>query len=310
MRIDKIYDVAVVGAGPAGMTAAIYAKRAQLDTILFDHGAPGGKVVTTAFVENYPGFKYIEGPELASHMFEQVLNLGIEFVGREVLEIGADGKYKTLTTKKGVVKAKTIIIASGTQNRKLGIPGEEKYENHGVAYCAICDGNIYKNKPIAVVGGGNSAVEEAIYLSGIVNSIKLIQNGPELTADPVVITHAKQNSKIEIITNTETVEIIGDGKKVNGLKVKNTITGKEEVLDVDGVFVFIGLIPKHVKINQADIIDNNSGYNKVNDDMETIIPGVYSAGDINNKKYRQIATAINDGTIAALNAKNYINNNF
>lgn len=310
MQTDKIYDIAVIGSGPAGMTAAIYAKRAELDTIVFDHDAPGGKVSKTAFVENYPGFKHIDGTELAMNMFDQMNSLGIEFKGFEVLEIAIDGDYKIIKTKKQDYKAKAVIIASGTQNRKLGIPGEDKYENRGVGYCAICDGTIYKGKPIAVVGGGNSAIEESIFLSDLVSDIQLVHRSPTFKADAIMVDEAKENKIINLRTDTTPLEIIGDGKKVTGLRVVDNKTKKEETIAVDGVFVFVGLIPKHVPITGGSIIDEKSGYNKVNADMETDLKGIFSAGDINTKRFRQISTAINDGAIAALSAKEYIKTNF
>ncbi len=306
----KEFDVAIIGGGPAGLTAAIYAQRASLKSCFIEKSAPGGKMVNTAFIENYPGFKNIEGPTLSYEMFTQATNLGAEYIGAEARQIKEEGKHKIVFLADGsIIKAKVVMIGIGMMNRKLDIPGEDKYVGKGVSYCAICDGMFYKNKPIAVVGGGNSAVEEAIYLSTVGSKIYVLVRRDEFRADPKAVQDLKEKSNVEIMFDTSPVEIIGEDK-VKAIKVKNNKTNEEKLLTVEAVFPFVGLIPLSILIEGKEVEKSETGFIKVDADMKTTIDGIYAIGDITDKKIRQISTAINDGAIAALAAKEFINKHF
>ncbi len=306
----KEFDVVIIGGGPAGLTAAIYGQRASLSCCFIEKSAPGGKMVNTAFIENYPGFKNVEGPTLSYEMFNQAMNLGAEYIGGEARQIKEEGQYKIVQLADGsLIKGKVVMIGIGMINRKLDIPGEDKFAGRGVSYCAICDGMFYKNKPIAVVGGGNSAVEEAIYLSTVGSQVYVLVRRDEFRADPKAVEDLKQQKNVEILYETSPVEITGENK-VSAIKVKSNKTGEEKTLTVDAVFPFVGLIPLTILIDGKELIKNEQGFIKVDHDMKTSIEGIYAIGDIVEKKFRQISTAINDGTIAALAAKEYINKHF
>lgn len=298
---DKvIHPVVIVGAGPAGMTAAIYLKRANVPVKLVDKYAPGGKLNLTQSIENYPGYTSITGPDLAFKMFEQVRENGMEVDFAEINDItkNDDGVF-TLNTVDGPLYAQFVIIATGTAERKLKIPGEARYTGKGVSYCAVCDGNFYKDQPIAVIGGGNSALEEALFLSKIVGKIYLVHRRQEFRAEEEVTNRIKEADNIELVLDTIPTEVVGDGKKVTALKTKNVVNGEERTLEVAAVFPFVGSDAQGDMLKNFDVRDER-GYVIVNDDMETSVEGLYSAGDINEKSLRQITTAISDGAIAAI----------
>ncbi len=304
----KMYDVLIIGGGPAGLTAAIYAVRANLVTGFIEKDAPGGKIVKTAFVENYPGFSKTEGPSLAIAMFNQTTSLGAEYIYGDVSTISVDGKYKIVKTKDGKERyAKAVIIATGTENRKIGCPGEKEYEGKGVSYCAICDGAFFKGQEIVVVGGGNSAIEETLYLAQITKKIQLIHWMKEFQADPIVVDKVKKLTNVEIHYETKVAEIIGNGKSVTEVLLEDINTKAKSSVKVTGVFPFIGLIPVTPDVAKLGIADPNHHFVLADDNMHTKVEGIFSAGDVNNKKIRQISTAISDGSIAALEAKDYIN---
>jgi thioredoxin reductase (NADPH) len=298
---DKvIHPVVIVGAGPAGMTAAIYLKRANVPVKLVDKYAPGGKLNITQSIENYPGYTAISGPDLAFKMFEQVRENGMEVDFAEIDDItkDEDGVF-TLNSVDGPIYAQFVIIATGTAERKLKIPGEARYTGKGVSYCAVCDGNFYKDLPIAVIGGGNSALEEALFLSKIVGKIYLIHRRQEFRAEEETVTRIKEADNIELVLDTIPTEVVGDGKKVTALKTKNVVNGEERTLEVSAVFPFVGADAQGDMLKNFDVRDER-GYVLVNDEMETAVEGLYSAGDINEKSLRQITTAISDGAIAAI----------
>ncbi len=306
----KEFDVVIIGAGPAGLTAAIYGQRSSLKCCLVEKSAPGGKIVSTAFIENYPGFKSISGPELAFEMYNQATSLGATYIGAKALKIKEDNKFKLVELDNNeVLKAKAIIIAIGMENKKLKIPGEDTFYGKGVSYCAICDGMFFKNKIIAVVGSGNSACEEAIYLSTIGEKVYLIIRGDKMKADAHIINQVKESKNIEILFNTIGVSIKGEGK-VEEFEVKNIVTNEIKNLKVSAVFPFIGLTVEPLDDSSLKMKKTINNFYVVNEHQETSTPGIFAAGDINDKKFRQISTAINDGTIAALSAKEYIQNNF
>ncbi|QVK21120.1 FAD-dependent oxidoreductase [Mycoplasmatota bacterium] len=296
------YDVIVIGAGPAGMNAAIYANRAGLNVLMLEKGAPGGQMVNTSEVENYIGFGKLSGADLALKMFNHTQELGVEYRYGEVTEI-IDGEIKIVKTTDNEYEGKAIIIATGTVPRSLGAENEEKFAGNGISWCAICDGPLYKDKDVLVIGGGNSAIEEAIYLSGLAKSVKVLARR-ELRANATYIDKTKKYDNIEIVKNTSVESFIGDGK-ISGARIINNITKEKSEIKFDGAFIFVGFNPKTNSFKNLGILDD-SGYIKTNEFMETRVKGIYAAGDVIVKNLRQIATATNDGAIAAMQAGKYI----
>ena len=303
---NKLYDVVIVGAGPAGLSAAIYANRGNLNVLVIDKEMPGGKVVTTATVENYPGYDFITGPDLAYKMYDQCVKLGVEFIFDEVKNIDASQKIKKVELNSNLIETKTIIIATGMKNRTLNIPGEEKLFHRGISYCAICDGALYKNKVVTVIGSGRSAVEESMYLADIASHVNLITNKKEFKADKKIVEKLSNFKNIEIFYETDTLSFNGD-EKLESISVRNNQINEEYQIQSDGAFIFIGFIPITPTVNNESILDKETNFIKVNEKMETKIPGIFAAGDILTKNYRQITTAVSDGTIAALAIIEYIN---
>lgn len=309
MHEEKVINqVYIIGAGPAGMTAAIYLKRANIPFKIVDKYAPGGKMNITAVVDNYPGYFDIPGPDLAFKMYEQLKEMGIEIGYADVKKVTKEDTIFKLETDEGVEYAKVVIVATGTQERKLKIPGEAKYTNKGVSYCAVCDAALYKGDDIAIVGGGNSALEEAAFTAGIVNKIYLVHRRQEFRADESAVIEVKETKNIELVLDTIPLEILGDGNNVTGLKVKNIVTGEEQVLPVKAVFPFVGLDAVSDLLSDLNVRDDK-GYVVVNQDMMTNVPGLFSIGDVNQKFLRQIVTATSDGAIAALAANRYVKKN-
>ena len=308
MNFDYETDLTIVGCGPAGLTAAIYACRANLDVIMIDKNSPGGKVITTASVENYPGFNEISGPDLSLKFFEQTQNLGAKFMFNDVVDIQTDinsnFKFVKLKNEK-IIKTKAVIIATGMVNRKIGCTNESELYQKGISYCAICDGAIYKNQPVAVIGSGRSAVEEAIFLSSIASDVTVISNKIEFKADAKEIEHLQSLSNVKIYFQTDTLSFNGSDK-LTSLTLRNQLTNETFNLNVNAAFIFIGFLPMSPTINEKSILSNESNFIDVNYQMQTSYPGIFAAGDIVNKKIRQISTAISDGTIAALSAVDYI----
>lgn len=309
MNFDYESDVVIIGAGPAGLTASIYACRANLKVIILDKYSPGGKVLSTASVENYPGFEFITGPDLSFKFFEQSQKLGAQFIFNEVLDIKQTNNWNyTFLKNDKVIKSKAVIIATGMKNKKIGAINEETLYQKGISYCAICDGALYKNLPVAVIGSGRSAVEESIFLSEIASKVYLISNKEKFKADQKNIDHVKRINNIEIIMESDTLSFNGD-KLLESITIKNKKTNDLINIKVNGAFIFIGLNPIAPTINGKSILSSTSNFIDTKSDMSTNIPGIFAAGDIVNKRFRQISTAINDGTIAALSAVDYINNN-
>ena len=304
---NKTWDVLIIGAGPAGFTAAIYAARFGLDTIIISKDL-GGNMALTDLIENYPGFpEGISGSELTSRMHEQVKNLGVDVIFDEVERIDPtecayyEGPCKfAVKTKNGKeYKAKTIIIAVGAAPRKLHVPGEEEFTGRGVSYCATCDGPLFKGKKVIVVGGGNTALQEALYLKSIGVDVTLVHRRDKFRADKILQDRFKE-SGIPAILNTVVTEIKGNGK-VEAVKLKNRVTGEETEMKVDGVFIFIGYEPKTDFVKHLGITDEY-GYIPVDMYMRTKIKGIFAAGDITNV-FKQIAVAVGQGAIAANSAK-------
>lgn len=304
--MTKIYDVVIIGSGPAGMSAAIYAKRAELDVLILDYYAPGGKLLLTNKVENYPGISDISGVDLSLQMVDQMNKLGISLKNARAKQI-IDGEIKKiiLEGEDEIIETRTIIIATGTSEKKLGIPGEEKYRGYGISYCAICDGSLFRDVEIATIGGGNSALEESLYLSDFVSKLHLIIRRDKFRADPIIQRQISKKENIKVYYDTLVTEILGDGKHVTGLALKDKNTDKEYTLDIKGVFPLIGAVPATSFVKDLGIL-NEKGFIKVNLRMETELPGIYGAGDVCQKELRQIVTATNDGAIAAQEIYKYL----
>ncbi|ADH98623.1 thioredoxin-disulfide reductase [Salisediminibacterium selenitireducens] len=307
MSEERIYDVVIIGAGPAGMTAAVYTSRANLDTVMIERGMPGGQMANTEDVENYPGYDSILGPDLSQKMFEHSRKFGAEYQYGDVKEI-IDGKeYKTIVLGNGEVKTRSIIIGTGAKYKHLNVPGEQELGGRGVSYCAVCDGAFFKEKELVVVGGGDSAVEEAVYLTRFASKVTIVHRRDQLRAQKILQDRAFDNDKIEFEWNHVVKEINGEGGKVSSVTLESTKDGSTKDFKTDGVFIYIGMDP----INEPFLnlgITNEDGYVVTNENMETDIPGIFAAGDIRDKHLRQIVTATGDGSIAAQTAQHYVEN--
>lgn len=291
-----MYDLIIIGAGPAGLTAALYASRAGAGVLVLDGGAPGGKLNLTAEIENYPGMK-MKGPELAYSMYEQCLSFGAKYDYGNVTRIENAEDHKVVYVGDKTYETKYVLIAVGTKERKINIPGEEEMTGRGVSYCAVCDGPFFKGKTVSVVGGGNSAIEESIYLSDIVDSVNIIVRRDVLRADQYLIDkmNQKDNIKVHYLKKPHSIEVTD--KKVSGLVVEDSKTGELSTIPTQGIFPFIGLDPMTEFVSDLDIVDEH-GYIEVDDNQETRVPGIFAAGDVTVKHLRQVVTATNDGAIA------------
>lgn len=305
MTTEKIYDVIIIGAGPAGLTAAVYTSRANLSTLMLERGAPGGQMANTEDIENYPGFDHILGPDLSAKMFEHARKFGAEYGFGDVTDIEDGKEYKTIYVGEKTYKTRTVIITTGAEYRKIGIPGEEELTGRGVSYCAVCDGAFFRQKEIVVVGGGDSAVEEGAYLTRFADKVTIIHRRDELRAQKILQDRAFANDKINFIWSTEVKEVNEKDGKIGSLTLKSTKDGSESTFETDGMFVYVGMVPLTAPFEKLGILDEN-GYVETNDVMETKIPGIYAAGDVREKLLRQIVTATGDGSVAAQAAQQYI----
>lgn len=302
----KKYDVVVIGAGPGGMTAAMYAARANLNVAMLDRGIYGGQMNNTDDIENYPGFSSIKGPELGQKMYESATNAGVNFVYGDVQSLTVDNhNIKHIQIDDDIIDSKVVIIATGSTNRKLDVEGEDKYSGRGVSYCAVCDGAFFKNQDVAVIGGGDSAVSEGLYLANITENVNVIHRRKQLRAQKIIQERAFTNDKMDFTWNTSVTEIIGDGNHVTGVKTFDIETGEDKVVNTSGVFIYVGNTPNTGMFQGLDITDD-SGWILTNSEMETSIPGIFAVGDVRKKKLRQITTAVGDGGIAGQNAFEYI----
>lgn len=305
MSENRLYDVVIIGAGPAGMTAAVYASRANLDTLMLERGVPGGQMADTELIENYPGFESILGPELSNKMFEHSQNFGAQYAYGAVDRVEDHGHYKEVIAGDKTYKTKTIIITTGAEYRKIGVPGEEELTGRGVSYCAVCDGAFFKEQEIVVIGGGDSAVEEGMYLTRFADKVTIIHRRDELRAQKILQDRAFANDKIEFVWDTVVEEIKEADGKVGSLLLKNVKTEETYEYDTTGVFVYVGTVPLSDPFKSLGIVDEE-GYVPTNENMETAVPGIYAAGDIRVKDLRQVVTATGDGSIAAETAIEYI----
>ncbi|WP_186580902.1 thioredoxin-disulfide reductase [Aquibacillus kalidii] len=307
MSEERIYDVIIAGAGPAGMTAAVYTSRANLDTLMLERGIPGGQMANTEDVENYPGYDHILGPDLSTKMFEHSKKFGAEYAYGDIKEI-IDGKeYKTIIAGKKEYKTRALIIATGAQYKKLGVPGEQELSGRGVSYCAVCDGAFFKEKELIVVGGGDSAVEEGVYLTRFASKVTIVHRRSELRAQKILQDRAFNNDKIDFIWDTVVKTINDKDGKVGSVTLENTKSGETYDHPADGAFIYIGMVPLSEPFKSLGIT-NDEGYIVTNENMQTSVPGIFAAGDIRDKELRQIVTATGDGSIAAQAAQAYIEN--
>lgn len=291
-----IYDVIIIGAGPSGLSAAMYLKRANLNVIVIEKNTPGGKIITTGDIENYPGFRKNSGFELAKVMYQQVRELKIPFVFDEVIFI-EPGEVFNIDTRKGRYYSKNVIIAVGTEHRTIGIPGEEKFLGNGISYCAICDGNFYKDENVVVVGGGNSAFEEGLYLTKICKSVTLLARSSHNKADAILVEKAKATSNMIVSYNKRVIEFIGT-KYLEKCIYEDIVTKEIFELPIDGAFIYVGYEPNTSIFKHFGILDKDN-FIVTNDEKETIIKGMYAIGDCIVKPLRQIVTASSDGAICA-----------
>ena len=301
------YDVIVIGAGPAGMTTALYTSRANLSTLMLDRGIYGGNLNNTATIENYTGFKSVQGPDLAKQMYDGATQFGAAYAYGAVtkLERKDDGTYDLTTDMGDVFHARAVVIATGSSQRKLGVPGEEEYSGRGVSYCAVCDGAFFKGKHLVVVGGGDSAVEEGTYLTQFADKVTIVVRRNVLRASAVIQQKAEANPKVEFIFNTSVTSIEGDGNAVTGVATKNNVTGATGEISADGVFIYVGSVPMTKQFANLGILDDQ-GWVVTNEKLETKLPGLYAVGDVRETLLRQIATAVGDGAIAGQQVFKYL----
>ena len=305
MSEEKIYDVIIAGAGPAGMTAAVYTSRANLSTLMIERGMPGGQMANTEDVENYPGFESILGPDLSTKMFDHAKKFGAEYAYGDIKEIIDNGETKTVVAGSKQYKAYSVIISAGAEYKKVGVPGEKELSGRGVSYCAVCDGAFFKQKELYVIGGGDSAVEEGVYLTRFASKVTIVHRRDELRAQKILQDRAFANEKIDFIWN-HTIKSINDKDgKVGSVTLVSTQNGEEQELPADGVFIYVGMIPLSKPFSNLGITNEN-GYIETNERMETKVPGIFAAGDIREKTLRQIVTATGDGSIAAQSAQHFV----
>ncbi len=309
MTTGNILDLLIIGSGPGGLTAGIYAARAALNTVMAEKGVPGGQVTMSDEVENWPGIENISGAELALNMSQHAQAYGIDTITREVVEIipGSDC-HQIRFDNEQLLEAHTIILGTGGSPRKLGIPGEEEHYGKGVSYCAVCDGFFFRGKTVIVVGGGDSACEEAVYLAKLASKVYIAHRRDELRAGRLLQKRVKETANIEILWNTVLTAIkVKGGDGVGAVGLQDTVSGEQRSLDTDGVFVFVGFVPNN-EIVPAAINLSDEGYVITDEKCETNIPGIYAVGDLRLKFARQIVTAAADGCTAALAAAQFVEN--
>ncbi len=298
------YDFVVIGAGAAGLTAAQYGSRSGLDTLVIDSGEAGGQALNIFNLENFPGFfPAVKGSDFIKNMKEQAKSFGAEIAQTSVKSIDKIKNKFVIETGKGQISAFAVLIATGAAHKKLGVPGEKEFEGRGVSYCATCDGPFFRGGRIVVVGGGDSACDEAFYLSSLADSVILVHRRGELRAQKAIQQKLQKAKNLTVLFNSEIQKIEGD-KKVKGVAVKNSVTGKVEHLDCDAVFIFVGMNPRTDLVNMLK--KDEGGYLITNYKMETVVNGIYAAGDVRAKPFRQLITAASDGAIAAHQAHAYV----
>jgi thioredoxin reductase (NADPH) len=307
MAQTEQYDVIVIGGGPAGLTAGIYAGRGQLSTLILEKGLPGGQIAQTEEVENYPGFpEIISGPELSQRMVKQAEKFGATILMDEVtgLEPQADGSFIVRGYDQNY-QANAVIIATGANPRRLGVPGEDLFYGRGVSTCATCDGFFYRGKHVIVVGGGDAAVEEGMFLTKFAETVTVIHRRDELRANKEAQKRAFANPKMQWVWNTVVEEVLGEDGQVSGVRARNVITGETTTLSADGVFIYVGHVP-NTDYLKGVVELNNHGYVAVTDEIFTSVEGIFAAGDVADEVYRQLSTSVGAGTRAAMAAERYL----
>ena len=304
MSEQKVYDVIIAGAGPSGMTDDVYTSRANMSTLMLERGIPGGQMANTEEIENYPGFTSILGPDLSTKMFEHAQQFGAEYAYGEIKEIRDEEPYKRVITGDKEYLAKAVIVATGAEHRLLGVPGEKELSGRGVSYCAVCDGAFFRNKELVVVGGGDSAVEEAVFLTRFASKVTIVHRRDQFRAQKILQKRAFENEKIEVIWDSAVKEIRGEGK-VQSVLLENTKTGEQREFATDGVFIYVGMDPLTESVRSLGIT-NDAGYILTDEKMHTKVKGVFAAGDVREKMLRQVVTATGDGSIAAQSAQHYV----
>ena len=301
-----MYDIIVIGAGPAGMTAAIYARRAAKTVLVLEALSYGGQILNTPDIENYPVEAHISGFDFSTKVYEQAKGLGAEFKFEKVVGLRDEGAVKTVVTQKNEYQAKAVILATGSENRKLGLEDEQKLTGRGVSYCATCDGNFYRKKVVAVVGGGNTALEDALYLSDLAEKVYLIHRRDSFRGEETNAARLSERENVEIIYNANVTRLLSE-KRLTGIEVTNKLDGSVRTLEVNGLFIAVGRVPENE--NFAGLVDlDEAGYVAAGEDCHTRTPGVFVAGDNRAKMLRQLVTATADGAMAATEAVKYINN--
>ena len=303
---ETSYDVIIIGGGPAGLTAGLYTSRAKLRTLLVERMLMGGQVMTTTKVENYPGFPGgIDGPDLMVRFQEHCQEFGLEVSYGEAENILDKGEIKIVVVDGEELTTRSIIVTTGAEPRKLGIPGEQEFIGRGVSYCATCDGAFFRDVPVAIAGGGDTAAEEALFLTRFASKVTLIHRRDKLRATPILQERLTANAKIEVLWNTEVDRVEGDNSGAKALELRDAVTGKKRSLPVEGLFVAIGVTPKAHFL--AEILDlDPDGYILTDPECRTSMPGVFAAGDVRKKILKQIATAVGDGAVAAIMAEKYL----
>ncbi len=303
---EKQYEVVTIGAGPTALTAAIYTTREDIETVLLEKGVIGGLAATTDWIDNYPGFPDgISGIDLSENLRKQAERFGAKIDLAEVSDVSFDDGLVKLSTTDGLIRAKAVLIATGSDYKKLGIPGEAEYYARGVHYCATCDGAFYRDKKIAVVGGGNSAVQEALFLTKFASSVDLLVRSDKFRASDVLLHELEKNDKITVHMNTTTDEIVGNDQFVNKVIGTDKLANKKVEFDVDGVFIFIGLLPNTGFLNGKVELDE-IGLIKTDDQLKTNVQGVFAAGDVRSGATMQIASAVGEGATAAMRIREYL----
>lgn len=303
--MENVYDVTIIGAGPAGLTAAIYARRANLSTAVIEYAVPGGKLYSTYEIDNYPGFQKISGASLGDELVEHAKKFNADFVNAKVASVNKFSNLFEVKFDNGqIIVSKTVIVASGTKEKKLELEHSDEFVGNGISYCAVCDGFFYKNKDVVVIGGGNSALEEALYLTSIVNKVYIVIRRDVFRADASVVEEINNNPKIQVVTKSLPDSLIIDNGAIKGINVKNVDDQTITPIECSGIFPYIGSLPETEFVPNEVLNDNK--YIIVNEKMETSIPGLYAAGDVIVKSLRQVITACNDGAIAATNASKFI----
>lgn len=299
------FDVIIIGSGPAGMTSAIYLKRSNFNVVMIDSNAPGGQLNRITTVENYPGFSKIAGPDLAYNIFQQTQTLGVPYKYGEVIDITDMGDYKVVKTAKETLTCKAVIIATGRKPIELGLPDEKKLIGRGISWCAICDGALFKDKDVAVVGSGNNALKESLYLSDIANKVTIINPLSDFKGDDKLIEKISSNPKIDVYLQYEVVELNTDGRHLDGVVIKAEDERETKLIDTTGLFIYMGTEPATNFTNQLKLETNNS-YIVVNSNMMSNVDGIFACGDVIDKELYQITTSVAEGSKAAMGAIKFI----